>query len=84
MIAELSSLIADPLLKGHRLLWGDYDDKENKQDEHRQLQYDGVPFMILGTKTLDCHNGVDRHKKSKKRRIEDTKKVRNWPVSIST
>ena len=83
IIAELSSSIADPLLNGHRLLWEDYDSKENNHDEHQQLQYGGVPFMVLGTRVLDCHHGVDRHLKSKKRRIEDTKKVRKKLASIN-
>lgn len=80
IIAELSSLISDPLLNGHRVLWEKYDNKENNHDQ--QLQYGGTPFMILGTRILDCHPGVDRHQKSKKRRMEDTKKVRKKLANI--
>ena len=43
----------------HRVYWSD-----------KEIEYDGIPFMVLGTKILDCHHGKDRHAKQK----EDAKK----------
>ena len=41
-------------------------------DDH--IEYIGVPFMILGTKVLDCHHGKDRYIKLK----ELNKKTKIW------
>ena len=32
------------------------------------IPYDGIPFVIIGKKVLDCHHGRDRHVKEKEQR----------------
>lgn len=58
-------------------LFSDFDDllKHNLQWElpslgsagmgNKGLDYDGMPFVIIATKVLDCQHGVDRHLKRK-------------------
>ena len=38
----------------HKVRWSDQD-----------IEYMGVPFMILGTKIFDCHHGKHRNYKRK-------------------
>ncbi|CAC5360204.1 unnamed protein product [Mytilus coruscus] len=42
-----------------------YDDTQ--KDAVPPIPYDGVPFIIRGKKTLECHQGKDRSKKKKER-----------------
>ena len=44
----------DFLKAAHKVRWSDQD-----------IEYMGVPFMILGTKIFDCHHGKDRNYKRK-------------------
>ena len=39
-----------------------------------KLNFDGIPFMIIGTAVYDCHQGKDRNLALKKRiKGEETK-----------
>ena len=33
-----------------------------------KIQFDGVPYIILGRRAYDCQHGLDRHAKDKKKR----------------
>uniref|UniRef100_A0A7M5WZ66 Uncharacterized protein n=2 Tax=Clytia hemisphaerica TaxID=252671 RepID=A0A7M5WZ66_9CNID len=44
--------------KTHKIMWND-----------ETITFSGVPFIILGTKKLDCHFGKDRNIVPKKRRL---------------
>ena len=48
---------ADPTPENKNLMW-----------DLKSCPYDGVPFMVLGSKTFACHQGKDQHKKGKERR----------------
>ena len=48
--------------KKHKIYWND-----------DVLKFDGIPFIIVGQKTLDCHYGKDRSGMSNKK-IRDKKK----------
>lgn len=47
-----------PIHLNSRILW---EDIANTKAAGYRLQFDGVPFMVVGHKILDCHHGVDRH-----------------------
>lgn len=51
--------------KPKRKVWWEVDGKD----------FNGVPFMILGTKRLDCHHGQDRNANIKKIRKEQKEMV---------
>lgn len=40
---------------------------DTQKDAVPPIPYDGVPFIIRGKKTLECHQGKDRSKKKKER-----------------
>ena len=42
--------------KRHKIYWSD-----------EYLPFTGVPFVLVGTKILDCHHGKDRNVKLKER-----------------
>ncbi|KAJ7384053.1 hypothetical protein OS493_024067 [Desmophyllum pertusum] len=52
--------------KNHRIFWKDTQDVSGVM-----LEYDGVPYIILGTKVLECRHGPDRNKAMKARKLED-------------
>ncbi|XP_037791035.1 uncharacterized protein LOC119586387 isoform X2 [Penaeus monodon] len=39
--------------------------QDTQDNAHPHLLCDGIPFIIMGTRTLDCHQGPDRDKKRK-------------------
>ena len=47
---------------------------------------DGIPFIILAQKFMDCHHGVDRQiaAKEKRKQIRNTKKVYIFSNSVTT
>jgi hypothetical protein len=47
---------SDPLASSHKIWWAD-----------NSMKFDGVPYMILGTKIFDCAQGKDRKEKMKKK-----------------
>jgi hypothetical protein len=73
------------VLKGHRLLWEDFANskKEATDTSSTRIPYDGVPFMVLGTKILDCQHGIDKHVHSKKKRKDENNKVRRHNLNLS-
>ena len=59
--------ILDVYAKKHKVLWNIND-----------INYIGIPFMVLSQKILDCAHGIDRKAelKKKKRTRKDNEKVR--------
>ena len=59
--------ISDVYAKKHKVLWNIND-----------INYIGIPFMVLSQKILDCAHGIDRKAelKKKKRTRKDNEKVR--------
>nr|XP_039273182.1 uncharacterized protein LOC120347326 isoform X2 [Styela clava] len=47
-----------PIHLNSRILW---EDIANAKAAGYRLQFDGIPFMVVGHKILDCHHGSDRH-----------------------
>ena len=41
-------------------------------------EFNGLPFIVLGTKILDCQHGIDRkeNEKEKKRQVSKSQTVR--------
>lgn len=58
-------------IKKHKILFEDVKTKELQQ----QISFTGVPFVILGKKSLDCTHGVD-HGISKKKKRADEKSIK--------
>ena len=48
--------ILDVFVKNHAVQW-----------ESEGVEYTGVPFMIVGQRTLDCHHGLERNGKVKEK-----------------
>ena len=46
----------DPLSNAHKIWWCD-----------KTLKYDGIPYIILGTKVFDCAQGKDRKEEIKRK-----------------
>lgn len=44
------------LQKKHAIQW-----------ESERVEFTGVPFMIIGQRTLDCHHGLERNGKVKEK-----------------
>lgn len=44
------------LAKSHAVQW-----------ESEGIEYTGIPFMIVGQRTLDCHHGSERNEKFKEK-----------------
>ena len=63
LIAYSFYSISDLKKKSHRVWWQD-----TQHINGPRLDYDGMPFMVLGKKTLECHNGPDRNKAQKAKR----------------
>jgi len=61
-------------IKGHKVLFEDRCINGKK----RQIQFDGIPFVVLGTKSYDCVHGVDRaiSRKRKQKKEHIQQKVR--------
>ena len=59
------------ILKGHKIIFEDV--KSDQQGQ--QLKFTGVPFVVLGSKNLDCMHGTDhaisRKKKAKAKKMEE-------------
>uniref|UniRef100_H2YM93 Uncharacterized protein n=1 Tax=Ciona savignyi TaxID=51511 RepID=H2YM93_CIOSA len=43
-----------------------------------RIPFDGIPFMVIGTKVLQCQHGKDSHKRSKER-YREIKESGNYP-----
>ena len=63
-------MVVDFRKKKHYVYWS---------DDH--IAYTGVPFMMLGTKVLDCHHGKDRNIKLKE--LNKRKKESGWVRALS-
>ena len=68
-------MVVDFRRKRHYVYWS---------DDH--IAYTGVPFMMLGTKVLDCHHGKDRSSKlkelNKKGNLQFERLLVIWGVSF--
>jgi len=47
-------------LDGHDVVW---EDRGNGSTSPR-IEFEGVPFMVIGRQTLDCSSGQPRNKKA--------------------
>lgn len=55
--------------ESHIIFWED-----SQPVKGQKLNFDGIPFMIIGTAVYDCHQGKDRNLALKKRiKGEETK-----------
>ena len=45
-------------------------EERSVKNTERQIMYDGIPFIVLGTKVLDCTHGTDRMKLKKEKRAQ--------------
>ena len=49
------------------------------KDRPNQIEFMGIPFIIMGKKKFDCTHRVDRNKSLKKRRLDEkVEKVYIW------
>lgn len=53
----------DPTGKPHRVLW-----------EDENIPFNGIPFLRLGSRVLECQHGIDRNKAAK-RKYKESRKV---------
>ena len=51
-------------MKGKKVF---FEDPHTPMSQPR-IKYDGVPFIIIGKRVYDCHQGIDRHVADKQRR----------------
>ncbi|XP_057294334.1 calcium-responsive transcription factor-like [Hydractinia symbiolongicarpus] len=58
-------------LKGKCILF------EDKKSAISQIMFEGVPFIVVGTKSLDCAHGTDRNASHKKKRKENKLQNKN-------
>ena len=65
-VHNMSVFILDVELKSHQVMFED----KKVRDEEQQIKFDGTPFIILGSKFLDCTHGKD-HSISKKIKYKD-------------
>ena len=61
----LEVIQSDPLASSHKVMW-----------EDQSIQFDGMPYFVLGQKIFDCQNGKDRKETWKQKRKELVEKVR--------
>lgn len=61
-----------------KILWQQEETRENTLPE-----FDGVPYILNGTKVLECQYGVNRSAYQKKNHIE-RKKVKNYICCLVT
>jgi hypothetical protein len=47
-----------------------FEDPKNSHTDQERLDFDGVPYMIMGRKVVECQHGIDRHANEKKRNRE--------------
>lgn len=52
--------------KSHRIFWN-----ESQETASVKLEFDGVPFKVLGVRVLECQNGPDRNKTLKQRLAQE-------------
>lgn len=58
----------DMYSKKHKIRW-----------EEESLEFDGIPFVVVNAKRLDCHHGKDRRFHSKQANIKDgLQVVKEW------
>ena len=55
--------LLDPTSQKHKIRWSD-----------ESYNVNGIPFIVLGTKTFDCQHGKDRKEKGKEKNKETAKK----------
>ena len=65
------SLIFQELLLFHKLLFEDVRGK----DRPKQIEFMGIPFIIMGKKKFDCTHGVKRNRSLKKKILDEKVKV---------
>ena len=51
----------------HKLLFEDV----RVKDRLKQIEFMGIPFIIMGKKKFDCTYGVDRSRSLKKKRLDE-------------
>ena len=51
----------------HKLLFEDV----RVKDRPKQIEFIGIPFIIMGKKKLGCTHGVDRNRSLKKKRLDE-------------
>ena len=63
-------------IKPHKIL---FEDVKNVNSS-RQIEFTGVPFVILGSKMMDCTHGIDHTLSRKRKKLEQKKamKVTYW------
>uniref|UniRef100_A0A7M5V938 Uncharacterized protein n=1 Tax=Clytia hemisphaerica TaxID=252671 RepID=A0A7M5V938_9CNID len=52
-------------LKGRKIL---FQDNKSTKGRERQIHFDGIPFIIMGTKQFDCAHHKDRYIEGRKRK----------------
>ena len=52
--------------KKHRIFWCD---TQTKKLGGTKVEFDGIPYMVLGKRTLECQHGPDRNIAKRKRAI---------------
>nr|XP_047127050.1 uncharacterized protein LOC105844598 [Hydra vulgaris] len=72
--------VKDFELKNHKIL---FEDKKNKFRPSQQIMFSGVPFIIVGSKHLDCTHGVN-HTISRKMRNQAEKLKAKDTVNSAT
>ncbi|CAH3013702.1 unnamed protein product [Porites evermanni] len=53
---------SDPLASSHKVMW-----------EDQTIQFDGMPYFVLGQKIFDCRNGKDRKEACRKQKVSKSK-----------
>ena len=60
-------------MKGHKIL---FEDKKTNDEKAEKIVFSGVPFIIVGSKHLDCTHGIDHAISRKKKQQEEKLNVK--------
>ena len=53
------------------------------KDCPKQIEFLGIPFIIMGKKKIDCTHGVDRNRSLKKKRLDEkAEKVYTYETTL--
>ena len=59
-------------IKPHKILF----EEVKNVNSSRQIEFTGVPFVILGSKMMDCTHGIDHTLSRKRKKLEQKKAMK--------
>lgn len=55
----MSHIVSDFCADSHKIFW--HQDEQKIRTENYTPMYDGIPYILLGSKLLECQYGIDRN-----------------------